>query len=137
MKSLLITKFLALTFFSQISQAHHSFAPYAINDPMQLNGVVESFRYVRPHPILELQGEDGRLWTIEVTPRNWGNTGLPESSDILQKGDQLRIRGWAARNGEPDMVMSGFELEGTYYNIVEQIRQPSACLLYTSPSPRD
>lgn len=126
MKKLLLVTISVFAFFSQLSHAHHSFAPYAINDPSELSGVVVSFRYVQPHPILELQGDDGRLWIMEITPRNWHNTGLPASSDVLQEGDEVRIRGWAARNGDPDMVISGFELEGTYYNIVEQIRQPSA-----------
>ena len=126
MKNLLNISLLAISFFSTIAVAHHSFAPYAINDPIEISGIAERFRYIRPHPILEIIDTEGQHWTIEVTPRNWGNTGLPESSDVIQPGDELRIRGWPARNGDPDMVISGFELEGTYYEVVEQIRQPSA-----------
>ncbi len=115
-----------LMLFSTYSAAHHSLAPYAINDQMEISGVAVSFRYVRPHPILEIQETDGRLWTIEVTPRNWANTGLEESSDVILPGDELMVRGWPARNGDPEMVISGFELEGTYYEVVAQIRQRSA-----------
>ena len=126
MKLLLRLTAVTALLFSTTSMAHHSFSPYAINDPMEISGVVESFRYVRPHPILELQENDGRLWTIEITPRNWSNTGLEESSDVIQSGDELRARLWPARNGSPEAVLSGFELKGEYYEITAQIRQRSA-----------
>lgn len=126
MKFILAITASALAFFSTYASAHHSFSPYAINDPIEISGVVESFRYVRPHPILELQETDGPLWTIEITPRNWGNTGLAESSDAIQPGDELRARLWPARNGSADAVLSGFELKGEYYEITAQIRQRSA-----------
>ena len=126
MKSRLVITASVLAIFSTCVSAHHSFSPYAINDPIEISGVVESFRYIRPHPILELQETDGRLWTIEITPRNWGNTGLAESSDVIQPGDELRARLWPARNGAPDAVLSGFEMKGEYYEITAQIRQRSA-----------
>lgn len=126
MKYLLAITTSIVMLFSTYSTAHHSFAPYAINDQVEISGVAVSFKYVRPHPILEIQETDGRLWTIEVTPRNWANTGLEESSDVINPGDALMVRGWPARNGGPEMVISGFELEGTYYEVVAQIRQRSA-----------
>ena len=41
-------------------------------------------------------------------------------------GDEIMVRGWPARNGEPEMVISGFGLDDTYYEVVAQIRQRSA-----------
>lgn len=126
MKQTLSLALSALLLFPFAAAAHHSFSPYAINDPIEITGTVESFRYVQPHPILVLNETDGRQWSIEITPRNWANTGLDANSDVLQPGDELKARLWPARNGAPDAVLSGFEMKGEYYEVVAQIRQRSA-----------
>ncbi len=126
MKQILRIAASAIALFSTYAYAHHSFSPYAINDIMEISGIAESFEYVRPHPILVVNETDGRQWTIEITPRNWDNTGLPASSDVIKPGDAITVRGWPARNGDPEMVISGFGLDGAYYEVVANIRQRSA-----------
>ena len=108
------------------AQAHHSFAPYDIRTKIQLSGVVESWRFVRPHPMLELreEGEDGRTWRIEVATRQWERKEIP--TDIIKEGDRLDVVIWPARNGSAEGVLSAFTNDGVYTLVHEEVRQRSA-----------
>ena len=106
--------------------AHHSFAPYDIRQTIEVSGVVESWRFMRPHPILELreEGENGRTWTIEVATRAWERQEIPH--DAIENGDFLDAVVWPARNGSAEGVLSAFTIDGVYTLIHDQIRQRSA-----------
>ena len=105
------------------SYAHHSFAPYDIRDAIEVSGVAEEFVYRRPHPKLILVDEEQVKWEIEVPIRFWERAGLP--SDAIKPGDEIMVRGFPARNGDPKMAMGGFEKDGTYHSIHEDVRQTS------------
>ena len=104
--------------------AHHSFAPYDIRNPIDITGVAEDFVYRRPHPMLTLLDDENVQWTIEVPLRFWDRAGIAQ--DAIKPGDELMVRGFPARNGDPEMAMGGFELNGTYYAVHEQVGQRSA-----------
>lgn len=106
------------------SNAHHSFAPYDINNPIVITGVAESFPWRRPHPKLTLVDDDNVSWEIEVPTRAWDQAEIPH--DAIKPGDTVKVRGFPARNGSSEMAMSGFEINGTYHTIREEIRQRSA-----------
>ncbi len=103
--------------------AHHSFAPYDIRNAIEITGVTEDFVYRRPHPMLTLLDDENVEWDIEVPLMFWNRAGHPQ--DAIKPGDELVVRGWPARSGAPKMAMSGFELDGTYYNVLEEVRQRS------------
>lgn len=105
------------------SQAHHSFAPFDIRNPVEISGVAASFAYRRPHPRLILVDEDKVSWDIEVPIRRWERAGLPP--DAIEAGDELVVRIFPARNGSPKAAMSGFTKDGTYHSVTEEIRQQS------------
>ena len=104
--------------------AHHSLAPYDIRNAIEIVGVTEDFVYERPHPMLTLLDSENVEWEIEVPLRFWNRAGIAQ--DAIKPGDELMVRGWPARNGAPKMVLSGFELGGTYFNVHEEVGQRSA-----------
>jgi hypothetical protein len=103
--------------------AHHSFAPFDIRNPIEISGVTEDFVYRNPHPKLSLVDEEGVSWEIEVPTRRWVQEGL--ARDAIKPGDQLVVRVFPSRDGAPLAAMSGFEKDGTYYNVTEEVRQRS------------
>jgi hypothetical protein len=105
------------------SYAHHSFAPYDIYNPIEISGVAEKYVYRRPHPKLTLVDDENVTWEIEVPIRFWERAGLPQ--DAIKPGDELMVRGHPARTGVPKMAMAGFEKDGTYHSIHEEVGQRS------------
>ena len=107
-------------------QTHHSFAPYDIRTKIELSGVVESWHFVRPHPMLELKEEGGeeRTWRIEVAIRRWERQEIP--TDAIKEGDVLDVLVWPARDGSPEGVLSAFTNDGVYTLIHAEIRQRAA-----------
>ncbi len=103
--------------------SHHSFAPFDIRNPIEISGVTEDFVYRNPHPKLSLVDEEGVSWEIEVPTRRWELEGL--ARDAIEPGDQLVVRVFPSRDGAPLAAMSGFEKDGTYYNVTEEVRQRS------------
>ncbi len=103
--------------------AHHSFAPYDIRNPIEISGVTEDFVYRRPHPMLTFLDDENVEWEIEVPLRFWDRAGIAQ--DAIKPGDELIVLGWPARDGSPEMTMSGFELNGTFYNVHEEVGQRS------------
>ena len=106
-----------------IAFAHPSFAPYDIRNPIEITGVTEDFVYRRPHPMLTFLDDENVEWEIEVPLRFWDRAGIAQ--DAIKPGDELIVLGWPARDGSPEMAMSGFELNGTYYNVHEEVGQKS------------
>ncbi len=108
------------------SQAHHSFAPYDIRTKIEISGVVESWRFARPHPVLELKEDSGEehVWRIEVATRRWEQQEIP--TDAIKEGDVLDVVVWPARDGSPEGVLSAFTKDGVYTLIHEEVRQRSA-----------
>ena len=104
--------------------AHHSYAPYDIRNSVDLPGLVESFRFISPHPQLLLVDEKGVEWDIEIPIMFWRRAEYPE--DAIKAGDQIVVKGFPARNGSPKMALAGFEVGGTYYPVHEQINQRTA-----------
>lgn len=105
------------------SYAHHSFAPYDIRNPIEVSGVAERFVYRRPHPMLSLKDEDGVTWEIEVPIRRWERAGL--AADAIEAGDELVVKVFPARSGDPEAAMSGFTKNGSYFSVTENVRQRS------------
>jgi hypothetical protein len=122
----LYVSLLAAVFFVGSAIAHHSFAPYDIRQTIEFSGTVESWRFMRPHPVLKLKeaGADGRTWTIEVATRQWERQEIPH--DAIANGDTLDVVVWPARDGSAEGVLSAFTNNGEFTLIQDQIRQRSA-----------
>lgn len=122
----LLAALVAVFLAGAVANAHHSFAPYDIRTRIELSGVVESWRFMRPHPQLLLKetGNDGRTWTLEVATRQWERQGIPQ--DAIEAGDELEIMVWPARDGSAEGVLSAFTKNGEFTLIHDEVRQRSA-----------
>ena len=114
MKKVKLASVLALAIYSSHLFAHHSFSPYDVyNPPVVLSGVVESWEWRQPHPILMFRAsaEDGGcLWTMEIATRRWQNANVP--TDAIKEGDEMAVMGWPKRDSSPEMVFGAFEIKG-------------------------
>jgi hypothetical protein len=84
--------------------AHHSFAVFDIEHPLELRGTVQQFKFTSPHTfiVLEVQGDDGSttIWNLEgASPSIMGRNGW--SSQSLKTGDQIKLSIDPLRSGAP------------------------------------
>jgi hypothetical protein len=103
--------------------AHHSFAMFDQENPIELEGVVQEFKYTSPHSyiLLEVKGEDGStaVWNLEgpapslLSRDGWSSQTLKPKDEVIMTIDPLRSGApggsWQSRkikfrNGQPIMV---------------------------------
>jgi hypothetical protein len=94
----------ALAVTSGPATAHHSFAMFDQAHEVDLDGVVQEFRYVAPHTfiILNIKQEDGTTesWILEgVSPSALAREGWSRTS--LKPGDEIKVRIAPLRGGAP------------------------------------
>jgi hypothetical protein len=83
---------------------HHSFAMFDRNNQIDLEGVVQEFRFVNPHSFIYLavKQDDGSTvtWSLEgQSPSMLAREGW--TSKTLKPGDELRMRIAPLRSGAP------------------------------------
>jgi hypothetical protein len=84
--------------------AHHSFAVFDIEHPLELRGTVQQFKFSSPHTfiVLEVRGDDGSttIWNLEgASPSLLVRDGW--SSQSLKSGDQIKVSVDPLRSGAP------------------------------------
>lgn len=84
--------------------AHHSFAMFDQENPIELEGVVQEFKFTSPHTfiILTVKQEDGTMqaWSLEgAAPSALVRDGW--SSKTLKAGDELKLTIEPLRSGAP------------------------------------
>ncbi|MBO0752142.1 MAG: hypothetical protein J2P53_08525 [Bradyrhizobiaceae bacterium] len=84
--------------------AHHSFAMFDTEHPVDLVGVVKEWKYTAPHAfiILEVKEQDGtsQVWSLEGTaPSGLIREGW--TSKTLKPGDELKLTIDPLRSGAP------------------------------------
>jgi hypothetical protein len=84
--------------------AHHSFAVFDIQHPLELQGTVQAFKFASPHTfiLLKVQAADGTtmIWNLEgASPNILVRDGW--SSQSLKFGDQIKLTIDPLRSGAP------------------------------------
>ena len=84
--------------------AHHSFAMFDQDNPLELEGTVQEFKFTSPHTfiILDVKGEDGgtTVWNLEGGPPSFlVRDGWSKST--LKPGDEVRMTVEPLRSGAP------------------------------------
>ena len=84
--------------------AHHSFAMFDQEHPIELAGTVQEFKFTSPHTfvLLEVKGTDGAstVWNLEgASPSALVREGW--SSKTLKPGDELKMTIDPLRSGAP------------------------------------
>jgi Family of unknown function (DUF6152) len=78
--------------------AHHSIAGmYDSSKPMTVEGTIAQFRFVSPHPFIELEeARSGRVWQIELDNRHeFEAIGI--TADSFKAGDRVVVVGSPGR----------------------------------------
>jgi hypothetical protein len=84
--------------------AHHSMAMFEQQNPIEIQGVVEDFRFVSPHTfiLLQVKGTDDSVdtWSLEGdSPSHLARDGWTSKS--LKAGDPLKLKIAPLRSGAP------------------------------------
>src|SRR5206468_11818543 len=84
--------------------AHHSFAMFDQQNPIELAGTVQEFKFTSPHTfiLLQVKGQDGNttVWNLEGNaPSNLVRDGW--SSKTLKPGDEVEVIVEPLRSGAP------------------------------------
>ena len=84
--------------------AHHSFAMFDTDHPMELSGTVQEFKFTSPHTfiLLDVKGTDGTTttWNLEgASPSALVREGW--ASKTLKPGDELKMTIDPLRSGAP------------------------------------
>ena len=87
-----------------VAKAHHSFAMFDQDNPIELEGVVQEFKFTSPHTfiILQVKQQDGssQAWSLEGgAPSNLVRDGW--SSKSIKPGDELKMTIEPLRSGAP------------------------------------
>src|SRR3974377_772381 len=86
------------------AKAHHSFAMFDQEHPVEITGAVVEFRYTSPHSfiLVDVKGKDGTstVWNLEgPSPSILARDGM--SSKTLKPGDELVLTIDPLRSGAP------------------------------------
>ena len=105
----------ALIALAGAAMAHHSFAMFDSENPIELEGVVREFKYTSPHTfiLLEVKAPDGSVtvWNLEgATPGQLVREGW--SGRAIKPGDELKMKINPLRSGAPG---GSWSPEGTKY----------------------
>ena len=84
--------------------AHHSFAMFDADNPVELNGVVTDFKFTSPHAFIMMKvvAKDGSsaVWSLEgVSASSLVRDGW--SSKTLKAGDEIKAKITPLRSGAP------------------------------------
>lgn len=111
--------------------AHHSFAAaYNMQNPIEIVGSIVEVRLTNPHShfFLDVEGEDGSVsrWKIEAgTPSGMIRNGY--SSELIKTGDIVTIKGFRARDGSDNgMLTELITADGTVYGMFGPRQGPGA-----------
>jgi hypothetical protein len=106
MRSELTSMFIAaaLTTMGGAAMAHHSFAMFNQEHPIEIAGTVVEFRYTSPHSfiLVDVKGKDGAstVWNLEgPSPSILARDGM--SAKTLKPGDELVLTIDPLRSGAP------------------------------------
>ena len=97
--------------------AHHSYTAYAVDQPIEISGIVSRVGFVNPHAyfMVDVTDDTGAVtsWRVETTApavlrrRGW-------DSSTIQVGDRLAATGAPLTSGDPEMNLEYFDLpDGT------------------------
>src|SRR5713101_8785970 len=111
--ALLVSGVFVLT--SGVAIAHHSFAMFDQENPIELEGIVQEFKYTSPHTfiLLQVKEPDGSVtvWNLEgATPGALVREGW--SGKTIKAGDELKMKVAPLRSGAPG---GSWTPEGTKY----------------------
>ena len=94
----------ALALMSGAALAHHSFAMFDQDNPIELEGTVQQFKFTSPHSfiLLRVKEQDGNVtvWNLEAgSPTALSREGW--TAKTIKAGDEVRVTVEPLRRGAP------------------------------------
>jgi hypothetical protein len=94
----------ALALMSGAALAHHSFAMFDQDNPIELEGTVQEFKWTSPHSfiLLRVKEQDGNVtvWNLEAgSPTALSREGW--TAKTIKAGDEVRVTVEPLRHGAP------------------------------------
>jgi Family of unknown function (DUF6152) len=94
----------ALALMSGAALAHHSFAMFDQDNPIELEGTVQEFKFTSPHSfiLLRVKEQDGdvTVWNLEAgSPTALSREGW--TAKTIKAGDEVRVTVEPLRSGAP------------------------------------
>ena len=94
----------ALALMSGAAPAHHSFAMFDQDNPIELEGTVQEFKFSSPHSfiLLRVKEQDGNVtvWNLEAgSPTALSREGW--TAKTIKAGDEVRVTVEPLRSGAP------------------------------------
>lgn len=94
----------ALALMSGAALAHHSFAMFDQDNPIELEGTVQQFKFTSPHSfiLLRVKEQDGNVtvWNLEAgSPTALSREGW--TAKTIKAGDEVRVTVEPLRSGAP------------------------------------
>ena len=94
----------ALALMSGAALAHHSFAMFDQDNPIELEGTVQEFKFTSPHSfiLLRVKEQDGNVtvWNFEAgSPTALSREGW--TAKTIKAGDEVRVTVEPLRSGAP------------------------------------
>jgi hypothetical protein len=94
----------ALALMSGAALAHHSFAMFDQDNPIELEGTVQEFKWTSPHSfiLLRVKEQDGNVtvWNLEAgSPTALSREGW--TAKTIKAGDEVRLTVEPLRSGAP------------------------------------
>ena len=93
--------------------AHHSNAPFDMEHPMTLKGVVTGFNWANPHAYIaiDVKSADGKVanWSVQTAAPNFLHRN-GWTRDMLKPGDQITILGFPAKDGTKNLRLDTLTL---------------------------
>ena len=87
--------------------AHHSDAVYDMTRLTVINGTVTEHELVNPHQVIRVKVKDAEgnvtIWTL-IGAAVSANRATGWTKDTLKPGDEVKVFGFAYRDGRPDMT---------------------------------
>lgn len=114
-----------LTFGATSVPAHHSIVgTYDRSRQTTVDGVITQFRFVSPHPFIELKdARSGQLWEIELDNRHeFEAIGITAGS--FKPGDRVTVTGSLSRQGANGMYARRLHRQADGFGFEEQAGRP-------------
>ena len=95
------------------AHAHHAISSYYDSSrPVTVQGVITQFRFVNPHPFVEMDVRDAKgtaqPWKLEMDNRS-ELAGVGMTSETLKPGDRIVVSGSLARNEAQSLYIRRLE----------------------------
>src|SRR5689334_16207788 len=80
------------------ASAHHAYAAYVTENPITIEGDLETIRVANPHVVMQIRTADSTVYTCVWQSANWVSNQAGVTATTFTVGDHLVVNGAPARD---------------------------------------